>query len=57
MDSTIYRRPKAHISQPHDVPDITKWADTVQEVVTAIRAVAKNQAIALPGNEYVFTVS
>ncbi|KAK4158922.1 glycoside hydrolase family 5 protein [Cladorrhinum sp. PSN259] len=40
------------INIPHDVPDINKWADTVQEVVTAIRGVAKNQMIALPGNDW-----
>ena len=43
------------MNEPHDVPDIDKWADTVQEVVTAIRAVAKTNIIALPGNEYVST--
>ncbi|KAK3370458.1 glycoside hydrolase family 5 protein [Podospora didyma] len=40
------------VNEPHDVPDIDKWADTVQEVVTAIRAVAKTQMIALPGNDW-----
>ena len=37
--------------KPHDVPDINKWADTVQAVVTAIRGVAKSQLILIPGNE------
>jgi len=41
------------MNEPHDVPDINKWADTLQEVVTAIRGVAKTQMILLPGNEYV----
>ncbi|KAK0725523.1 glycoside hydrolase family 5 protein [Lasiosphaeris hirsuta] len=40
------------VNEPHDVPDIDKWADTVQEVVTAVRAVAKKQMIALPGNDW-----
>jgi len=25
------------MNEPHDVPDIVKWADTVQQAVTAIR--------------------
>ena len=41
-------------TQPHDVPDINKWADSVQAVVTAIRkAGATQQIILIPGNEYV----
>ncbi|AEO67179.1 glycoside hydrolase family 5 protein [Thermothielavioides terrestris NRRL 8126] len=40
------------MNEPHDVPDIGTWADTVQAVVTAIRAVAKTQMIALPGNDW-----
>ncbi|KAK3938660.1 glycoside hydrolase family 5 protein [Diplogelasinospora grovesii] len=41
------------MNEPHDVPDINKWADTVQAVVTAIRgAGAKNQMILLPGNDW-----
>ena len=44
------------MNEPHDVPDIDKWAATVQEVVTAIRAVAKTNKIALPGNECVFSL-
>lgn len=43
-------------TQPHDVPDIDKWANTVQEVVTAIRGVAKTNMIALPGNEFVLSL-
>ena len=40
------------MNEPHDVPNIDTWAATVQEVVTAIRGVAKTQMILLPGNEY-----
>ncbi|KAH8887789.1 glycoside hydrolase family 5 protein [Thozetella sp. PMI_491] len=40
------------MNEPHDVPDINKWADTVQAVVTAIRGVAKSQMILLPGNDW-----
>lgn len=40
------------MNEPHDVPDIDKWADTVQAAVTAIRAVAVKQMILLPGNDW-----
>ncbi|GME49146.1 Glycoside hydrolase family 5 [Neofusicoccum parvum] len=41
------------MNEPHDVPDISVWADTVQQVVTAIRnAGAKDQYILLPGNDW-----
>lgn len=41
------------MNEPHDVPDINIWADTVQEVVTAIRNTgATSQIILLPGNNW-----
>lgn len=41
------------MNEPHDVPDIDKWANTVQAVVTAIRnAGAKSQMILIPGNDW-----
>lgn len=41
------------MNEPHDVPDITAWATTVQACVTAIRqAGATSQIILLPGNNY-----
>ncbi|OAA66482.1 glycoside hydrolase family 5 protein [Niveomyces insectorum RCEF 264] len=40
------------MNEPHDVPDINKWADSVQAAVTAIRGVAKKQMILLPGNDW-----
>lgn len=40
------------MNEPHDIPDITAWATTVQAAVTAIRqAGAKSQRILLPGND------
>ncbi|RDL39052.1 (Trans)glycosidase [Venustampulla echinocandica] len=40
------------MNEPHEV-DIDKWADTVQQVVTAIRGTgATSQMILLPGNDY-----
>ncbi|KZS93371.1 cellulase [Sistotremastrum niveocremeum HHB9708] len=41
------------MNEPHDVPSITTWAQTVQAVVTAIRqAGATSQMILLPGNDW-----
>ncbi|KAF2256945.1 glycoside hydrolase family 5 protein [Trematosphaeria pertusa] len=41
------------MNEPHDIPDIKKWADTVQAVVTAIRgAGASSNIILLPGQGY-----
>jgi len=41
------------MNEPHDIPDITTWAATVQAVVMAIRqAGATSQKILLPGNNY-----
>lgn len=40
-------------SKSQDIPDITRWATTVQAAVTAIRnAGAKNNLILLPGQGY-----
>ncbi|KXN82252.1 Endoglucanase EG-II [Leucoagaricus sp. SymC.cos] len=41
------------MNEPHDVPDIERWAQTVQAAVTAIRnAGATTQLILLPGNNW-----
>lgn len=41
------------MNEPHDIPDITLWAESVQAAVTAIRnAGATTQLILLPGNDY-----
>ncbi|KAF5318448.1 hypothetical protein D9619_010684 [Psilocybe cf. subviscida] len=41
------------MNEPHDVPDITIWAKTVQKAVTAIRlSGALFQTILLPGNNW-----
>ncbi|KAK3332392.1 glycoside hydrolase family 5 protein [Cercophora scortea] len=41
------------MNEPHDVPNIDKWVETVQAVVTAIRkAGAKTQMILLPGDDW-----
>lgn len=40
------------MNEPHDVPSVTTWAQTVQAAVTAIRqAGATSQMITLPGNK------
>ncbi|KAI1179783.1 glycoside hydrolase family 5 protein [Nemania sp. FL0916] len=41
------------MNEPHDVPDINAWADSVQAAVTAIRAAESTQhMILLPGNDW-----
>jgi len=41
------------MNEPHDVPDLSLWADTVQAAVTAIRmAGATQQMILLPGTDF-----
>lgn len=41
------------MNEPHDIPNIVTWAQTVQEVVTAIRkAGAMTQMIIMPGNNF-----
>ncbi|EGO03450.1 carbohydrate-binding module family 1 protein/Glycoside hydrolase family 5 protein [Serpula lacrymans var. lacrymans S7.3] len=41
------------MNEPHDLPNITLWAGTVQAAVTAIReAGATTQLILLPGDDY-----
>lgn len=41
------------MNEPHDIPSITTWAETVQSAVTAIReAGATTQMILLPGTDY-----
>ncbi|KAL1623754.1 Endoglucanase EG-II [Diplodia seriata] len=41
------------MNEPHDVPDVATWADTVQAAVTAIRnAGATSQYVLLPGNDW-----
>ncbi|KAE9368732.1 glycoside hydrolase family 5 protein [Stipitochalara longipes BDJ] len=41
------------MNEPHDIPDISTWRDTVQAAVTAIRnAGATSQIILLPGNDW-----
>lgn len=41
------------MNEPHDLPDLSVWADTVQAAVTAIRtAGATTQMILLPGTDF-----
>jgi endoglucanase len=41
------------MNEPHDIPNISTWAQSVQAAVTAIRqAGATSQLILLPGNDY-----
>ena len=41
------------MNEPHDIPNLTTWAATVQKAVTAIRhASATTQTILLPGTDF-----
>ncbi|KAK0101824.1 hypothetical protein ONS95_006974 [Cadophora gregata] len=41
------------MNEPHDIPDMKLWAESVQAAVTAIRAAgATTQMILLPGNDF-----
>lgn len=41
------------MNEPHDIPDLQSWADSVQAAVTAIRAAgATSQVILIPGSSY-----
>jgi endoglucanase len=40
------------MNEPHDIPDITTWGQTVQAAVTAIRNAGAKQMILLPGSDY-----
>ena len=41
------------MNEPHDIPDMSIWATSVQAAVTAIRqAGATTQLILLPGNDF-----
>jgi hypothetical protein len=41
------------MNEPHNIPNLSKWADSVQAAVTAIRkAGATTQTILLPGTDF-----
>lgn len=41
------------MNEPHDIPDLQAWADSVQAAVNAIRAAgATSQLILIPGSSY-----
>ncbi|KLO20744.1 glycoside hydrolase [Schizopora paradoxa] len=41
------------MNEPHDIPDLQSWADSVQAAVNAIRAAgATSQVILIPGSSY-----
>jgi len=40
------------MNEPHDIPDIDTWGQTVQAAVTAIRNAGATQLILLPGSDY-----
>ena len=40
------------MNEPHDIPDIATWVDTVQFVVNAIRQAGAQNFLLLPGSSY-----
>ena len=41
------------MNEPHDIPNLQSWADSVQAAVNAIRAAgATSQVILIPGSSY-----
>ena len=45
--------PKSDLmNEPHDLPDIATWADSLQQVVNAVRAAGSQNFLLLPGSSY-----
>ena len=40
------------MNEPHDVPDIATWVDSVQAVVNAVRAAGSKNFLLLPGSSW-----
>ncbi|OBZ79926.1 Large subunit GTPase 1 [Grifola frondosa] len=40
------------MNEPHDIPDIATWVDSVQYVVNAVRPAGSNNLLLLPGSSY-----
>lgn len=40
------------MNEPHDLPSVTQWAATVQKAVTAVRKIAPDNMILIPGSSY-----
>lgn len=41
------------MNEPHDIPNLQSWADSVQAAVNAIRAAgATSQTLLIPGSSY-----
>jgi len=40
------------MNEPHDIPSISTWVDTVQQTVNAIRAAGSTNFLLLPGSSY-----
>lgn len=40
------------MNEPHDVPDIATWVDSVQHVVNAVRAAGSQNFLLLPGSSW-----
>ena len=40
------------MNEPHDIPDIATWEDSVQFVVNAVRAAGSQNFLLLPGSSW-----
>ncbi|THH28296.1 hypothetical protein EUX98_g5893 [Antrodiella citrinella] len=40
------------MNEPHDLPSVATWVDTVQQVVTAVRTAGATNFLLLPGSSY-----
>ena len=40
------------MNEPHDVPSISAWVDTVQQTVNAVRAAGSKNFLLLPGSSW-----
>ena len=40
------------MNEPHDIPDIATWVDSVQFVVNAVRAAGSQNFLLLPGSSW-----
>ena len=50
--ATVTHYDSGIMNEPHDVPDIATWVDSVQAVVNAVRAAGSKNFLLLPGSSW-----
>ena len=40
------------MNEPHDIPDLSAWADSLQDVVNAVRQAGSQNFLLLPGSSF-----